>query len=126
MHALGRHVLLELYDCNQTLLNETSFIEEVMLEATRLSKATIVSSSFHHFNPHGVSGVIVIAESHVTIHTWPEHGYAAIDIFTCGETVDPWIIQSHLEEKLESKNNSVVEMKRGLFKEKKAFKPETD
>jgi len=62
-----------------------------------------------------VSGVVVIAESHVSIHTWPEYDYAAVDIFTCGDTIDPWIIQEELKEALESNNSSSVEMKRGLF-----------
>ena len=124
MHALGRHVLVELYDCNDQLLNDPKFIEQEMLKAAELSKATVISSSAHHFNPHGVSGVVVIAESHITIHTWPEHSYAAVDIFTCGETVDPWIISEHLEKVLECKNISQSEIKRGMFPDKKAFKPE--
>ena len=124
MHALGRHVLVELYDCNEELLNNPQFIEEQMLKAAEKSKATVVSSSAHHFNPFGVSGVVVIAESHITIHTWPEHHYAAVDIFTCGETVDPWTISHHLEEALDCKKISQSEIKRGLFPEAKAFKAE--
>ena len=114
---------MELYDCNDQLLNEPEFIEQEMLKAAELSKATVISSSAHHFNPYGVSGVVVIAESHITIHTWPEHNYAAVDIFTCGETVDPWVISKHLEEALECQQISQSEIKRGLFSEPKAFKP---
>lgn len=123
MQALGRQILVEFYDCDRDVLNRTDTIRNALLEGVRLSGATIVSDSFHTFNPHGVSGVIVIAESHVTIHTWPEHGYAAVDIFTCGETIDPWIIQKYLEKHFLAGNVSSMELKRGLFPQKVAHKP---
>ena len=113
MKALGRHILVEFYDCNPSLLNKADFIEKVMNEAADKAGATIVTSNFHHFNPHGVSGVVIIAESHLTIHTWPEYGYAAVDLFTCGETVDPWIAFEHLKQTLECSHYSAMEMKRG-------------
>jgi S-adenosylmethionine decarboxylase proenzyme len=116
MEALGRQILVELYDCSNSKINDVEFINDIMIEATRKSGATIVSHDFHKFSPFGVSGVVVIAESHVTIHTWPEYGYAAVDIFTCGETIDPWFIQEYLREAFESENVSSMEMKRGLFK----------
>jgi len=113
MNALGIHVLAEYYDCNSDILNDTGQIRQYLNEAARIAGATVVSSAFHAFNPHGVSGVVVIAESHLTIHTWPEYGYAAVDIFTCGETVDPWKAFDHLRENLESAHFSTMEMKRG-------------
>ncbi len=113
MEALGKHILVELYDCNSEILNDPKKIEESMNKAADLAGATIVSSSFHHFSPHGVSGVVVIAESHLTIHTWPEYGYAAVDLFTCGETVDPWIAFDFLKKTYECSHFSVMEMKRG-------------
>jgi len=60
-----------------------------MLQAARACGATVVQTVFHSFNPHGVSGVVVISESHLAIHTWPEYGHAAVDVFTCGDTIDP-------------------------------------
>jgi S-adenosylmethionine decarboxylase len=66
---------------------------------------------------------VVIAESHVAIHTWPEYGYAAVDIFTCGETIDPWVIQQYLKEEFEAGTISSMEMKRGLFPERVSHKP---
>lgn len=123
MQALGRQILVEFYDCDRDVLNQTDTIREAMIEGVRRSGATIVSDSFHTFSPHGVSGVVVIAESHVTIHTWPEHGYAAVDIFTCGETIDPWIIQKYLERNFAASNVSSMELKRGLFPQKVAHKP---
>ncbi len=123
MQALGRQILVEFYDCDRDVLNDESLIREILLEGVRRSRATVISDTFHTFSPHGVSGVIVIAESHVTIHTWPEHGYAAIDIFTCGETIDPWVIQNYLERHFRSKKVSSMELKRGLFPERVAHKP---
>jgi len=115
MHALGRQILVEFYGCRPEILNHTARIRAILLEGTRRSGATIVSDKFHTFSPHGVSGVVVIAESHVTVHTWPEYGYAAIDIFTCGETIDPWAILHHLEAEFKAESVSSMELKRGLF-----------
>ena len=89
MNALGKHLLLELKDCDKEVLNDVSFLRDVLPEAASEAGATVLGESFHQFNPHGVSGVVIIAESHLFIHTWPELGYAAVDIFTCGDTVQP-------------------------------------
>lgn len=115
MDVLARQVLVEYYGCNRILLNDLAQVREIMLEAVRRSGAQIVTNVFHLFAPQGISGVIVIAESHVSIHTWPELGYAAIDIFTCGMHVDPWTIQSYLADQLKSTSVSTVELQRGLF-----------
>lgn len=127
MEALGRQILVEYYDCDSDIINDVAQIENILLSATRAAKASIISHNFHKFSPHGVSGTIVIAESHVAIHTWPEYNYAAVDIFTCGETIDPWIIQEYIKDSFLSKNVSSIEMKRGLFKvgpgEELLFKP---
>jgi S-adenosylmethionine decarboxylase len=90
------HMLLELHGCNAELLNNPEALKELLLEAVRRGHGTIVTDVFHTFSPHGVSGVVVIAESHVAIHTWPEHGYAAVDIFSCGTklnhaTIRDWV-----------------------------------
>lgn len=81
--TLGRHWLIELYQCKAFVLREVEAVESIMRRTAAVARANIVSGHFHQFNPYGVSGVLVIAESHLTIHTWPEHGYAAVDIFTC-------------------------------------------
>ncbi len=83
--ALGRQVTVEYHDCNRKVLFSRDKVEQAMLTAARESGATIISSSFHEFTPQGVSGVVIIAESHLTVHAWPEHDYAAVDIFTCGD-----------------------------------------
>ena len=113
MQALGKHILVELYCCDREILNSQEIIGEAMNKAALRSGATIVSSNFHKFNPHGVSGVVIIAESHLTIHTWPEYDYAAVDLFTCGDTVDAWKGFEYLKETLKAENISTIEMKRG-------------
>ncbi len=80
----GSHLLVDLYDCDASLITTVAYVEQVMNDAALAAGATIVGSKFHQFTPQGVSGALVLAESHLTIHTWPEHGYCAIDIFTCG------------------------------------------
>lgn len=115
MNALGRHLLLELRDCNPEALNDLKFLKECLHQAAKNIGATIVNECFHEFSPHGISGVVVISESHLFIHTWPEHGYAAVDIFTCGDTVDPERAVKPLVEQLGSKNPSFIEMKRGIL-----------
>ncbi len=113
MKALGKHILVEFYDCDVKILNNTNLIKECMNKAAIESGAEIVSSNFHNFSPHGVSGVVIIAESHLTIHSWPEYGYAAVDLFTCGDEVDPWKGFEYLKISLKSKKSSTIEMKRG-------------
>ncbi|MFH0882603.1 MAG: adenosylmethionine decarboxylase [bacterium] len=113
--ALGHQMMVEFYDCDKDILDNLAGIESAMIDAALVSGATIVEKVFHRFSPWGVSGVIVIAESHLAIHTWPEYGYAAVDLFTCGDTVDPMKGFELLEERLGSQNMSVVEMKRGIL-----------
>lgn len=115
MNALGKHLLLELQGCNQELLNDIGFLRTTMLAAARECGATVLGESFHQFSPQGVSGVVVIAESHLFIHTWPEYGYAAADVFTCGNTVQPEKAMEVLINDLGSKSHSMVEMRRGLL-----------
>ena len=88
MTPLARHTLLELHGCDAALLANSDALRPLLLEAVRAAGATIVAEIFHNFSPHGVSGVIVIAESHVAIHTWPEHRYAAVDVFSCSPKLD--------------------------------------
>jgi S-adenosylmethionine decarboxylase proenzyme len=84
MTALGRHLLVEFTGCDPASLADLEQVTTAMLRAAEASGATIVTHSFHHFSPHGVSGAVIIAESHLAIHTWPEHGFAAVDFFSCG------------------------------------------
>ena len=115
MNALGRHLLIELQDCNKELLDDPDFIRDAMITAAVECGAVVLGDSFHQFSPQGVSGVVVIAESHLSIHTWPEYGYAAVDIFTCGTTVVPEKAAEVLIEKLGAKNHSSTEIQRGIL-----------
>src|SRR5512139_478501 len=115
MKALGRQIVVEYYGCAPEVLNNVALIKRSMRDAAIASGATVVQEAFHLFNPHGVSGVVVIAESHLAIHTWPEYGYAAVDLFTCGEDVSPDIAFEHLKAQLEATSFSAMEMKRGIL-----------
>src|SRR6476659_1283866 len=88
MNALGEHMLLEYYGCDAIKLAHSDEVKEIVVNAVRQAHGTVVTNIFHNFSPHGVSGVVVIAESHVTIHTWPEHACAAVDIFSCSSKLD--------------------------------------
>ena len=112
---LGRHLLAEFYDCNPNILNNVQIIETVMTEAAVTCGATVVEKRFHHFSPYGVSGVVIISESHLAIHTWPEFGYAAVDLFTCGDSCDPKAAYDYLLEKLHAASAFYSELKRGLM-----------
>lgn len=104
--ALGVQILADLYQCDAAVLNDPALIQAAMIEAARRSGATIVADCFHRFSPHGVSGVVVIAESHLAIHTWPEHGYAAVDLFTCGERLNADEALRYLAQALGSQRHS--------------------
>ena len=114
MKILGRHLIVEYAECDRSLLNNKSLLEQYMNEAVRESGATIVRSVFHRYAPQGVSGVVVIAESHISIHTWPEYGYAAVDFFTCGETADPYKSYEYMKKMLKCREASVNELRRGI------------
>lgn len=115
MTVLGIHLMLELRQCNPELLNDLSYVKDAMVKVANDVGAHIVGESFHKFNPQGVTGVLAIAESHICIHTWPEYAYAAADIFTCGDSFEPKKAANALIEKLESKDSSIVEYKRGVI-----------
>jgi len=119
MQSLGRHIIVEFYNCSPEKINNVSHIEQSMLKAAELAGATIINSTFHHFSPFGVSGVIVIEESHLAIHTWPEYQFASIDLFTCGELVNPWISFYHLKNEFEAEHSSSIELQRAQPNKKK-------
>ena len=118
MYALGNHLLIELKECNPEILKNLKKVRSAMISAAREARATIIDVSFREFNPFGISGIVVIAESHLTIHTWPEYGYAAVDIFTCGDSIKSDIAASYLIEQFECKDPSILEMKRGILSHK--------
>lgn len=112
---LGQHVLAEFFECDPNTLNSIDKVEKYMIDAALECGATIVQKCFHMFNPYGVSGVVIISESHLAIHTWPELGYAAVDLFTCGTKCDPKVAYEFLKKKFSSKRASFTELKRGII-----------
>jgi S-adenosylmethionine decarboxylase proenzyme len=116
-NPLGRHLLAEFIGCKGVDLDSVQRIKEEMENAALEAGATIVQSVMHHFNPYGVSGVVVISESHLAIHTWPEYDYAAIDVFTCGEEVDPQVSLDYLARIFEVDKLIVKNVQRGDMKQ---------
>jgi S-adenosylmethionine decarboxylase len=115
LNVLGFHVLLELKECNPELLNDLEYIREALINTANDVGAHIVGESFHQFSPQGVTGILAIAESHISIHTWPEYGYAAADIFTCGSSFQPSEAAEGLIQRLECKAPDITEVRRGLL-----------
>ncbi|KAB7705935.1 S-adenosylmethionine decarboxylase proenzyme [Bacillus aerolatus] len=113
METMGRHVIAELWGCNLEKLNDMETIEQIFVDAALKSGAEIREVAFHKFAPQGVSGVVIISESHLTIHSFPEHGYASIDVYTCGD-LDPNIAANYIAEALEADVRETMEMPRGL------------
>ena len=115
MKPLGQHLLLDLFDCDAKAIGSLQTVKTSMLEAARRACATVVNTVFHEFSPYGVSGVVVIAESHLAIHTWPEHRYAAVDIFTCGDVLEPKVAADYLQQLLGAAQVSLVQLERGIL-----------
>jgi S-adenosylmethionine decarboxylase proenzyme len=110
---LGRHTLIELHGCSAAALSDLESLRTLMLAAVRKAGGTYVTDVFHHFTPLGVSGVIVISESHVTIHTWPEHGYAAADVFTCSGSFSHSAFSTMMREGLKALRVEAKTIERG-------------
>lgn len=129
MNSLGKHLIIEFHDCDPDVLNDSDSCQTHLLEAVRLSGATVIKPFFHKFSPHGVSGIVVIAESHFSVHTWPEYGYCAIDVFTCGDEIQAEPAVSYLRRNFKADHFSVMEIKRGLLDmpgSEIKYKPETE
>ncbi|CAN1498206.1 SpeD S-adenosylmethionine decarboxylase [Fimbriimonadaceae bacterium] len=115
--SLGSHLLIELYGCNHEALEKEVVVGKAMKDAAIQSEATVVTDSFHEFKPYGVSGAVIIQESHYTIHTWPEHGYAAVDLFYCGGTILVHRAVEVLKERFQPTRIKFLVVRRGLHSE---------
>jgi len=104
---------MELWECNSDFLDDREGIEKMMVQAALEAGAEVREVAFHKFAPQGVSGVVVISESHLAIHTFPEHGYASIDVFTCGERIDPQVAANLIAKKLGAKRIYETNLERG-------------
>lgn len=114
MPALGSQILADLYGCDRALLDDVTAIRSILVEAALRCGATVVDRCFHRFSPQGISGVVLIAESYLGVHTWPEHGYAAVDLFTCGSRLRPDDCFQYIREALHCKDYSAQVVERGL------------
>ena len=113
--ALGKHMTIEYYDCDSHILADAELTKQAFIKAAKASGATVIGSDFHCFEPQGVSGFVVIAESHFSVHAWPEHDYAAVDIFTCGDTIDFEAAVNALKTELKSEEMIISSvMNRGI------------
>ena len=121
MEALGTHILCELSGCDASILTDVEGVEQILKDAALKANATILTTAFHRFQPHGVSGVVVIAESHLSIHTWPETGYAAMDFYTCGDHTDPWKACEFAAQAFKAGSMLTTEVKRGIEATKGRF-----
>ncbi|MGA2368753.1 MAG: adenosylmethionine decarboxylase [Dehalococcoidia bacterium] len=121
MAALGKQVLIELKDCNAELLNDVEYLRTLLTDVARSIGATVIKDSFYQFTPQGVSGVVIIAESHISIHTWPEYSFAAVDVFTCGDVIEPKNAVKPVSERLKAKSTTYIELKRGVLIESKVM-----
>lgn len=113
MKTVGRHLIAEFYCCDTKVLNDVGAVRTAMIGAAERTGATVMGDCFHAFEPQGVSGTVVISESHLSIHTWPEYGYASIDIYTCGG-LDPRPGFEWVGSALQAEQTRVQEILRGL------------
>jgi S-adenosylmethionine decarboxylase len=105
---LGRHVVFDFWGC--TNLNSLVAMRKMLKEAVKACGVTLLEVKIRTFSPSGISGVALIAESHISIHTWPEHEYAAVDVFTCGKKVDPYLAVPVFKKYLKPKKAEVIDL----------------
>ena len=104
---------MELYDCPVVLLNDVEFVKQALIDSSEQSLSTLLEQVSHRFHPHGVTALGLLAESHIAIHTWPEHGYAAADIFTCGDRAVPVRACEFLVRAFQAERHELVQLERG-------------
>ena len=104
---VGKHCILELYDCDHSKLDDEAFLRTTITTAAKRAGATLLNLITHRFDPQGVTGLALLAESHISIHTWPENGYAAVDVFTCGDHTMPESACEHLRTELGARKHAL-------------------
>lgn len=122
MPSAGTHLILEMYECPADLLNDRALVERALREATAASGCTLINQQTHRFEPQGVTGLALLAESHISIHTWPEANYAAADVFTCGHKADPEKACGYLVRTFQAGKHTLTKLERGEWIA--AMKPE--
>lgn len=118
MDTFGRHIVADVWGCNGDKLMDRQYLKKELVCAAKKSRATVCGTFFHEFSPQGLSGIVILAESHLSIHTFPEHEYASIDIYTCGKYTQPNLAIQYLCTSLEAKYNNCREIIRGVTSQK--------
>jgi len=99
MNGVGKHILIDLFECNESILNDSELLEELLVSEAKNWGCTVLGVQTKQFDPHGVTCLVLVAESHLAVHTWPEFRFAALDVFTCGETVNAEALARSIEQK---------------------------
>ena len=120
MSPKGVHFIVEASGCDDTITNVVR-LQDILVEAARRAHAQVWSVSFNRFPPNGVSGVVVISESHLSVHTWPEANYMALDIYTCGAHSKPFKAVEYVLKTVEAKRSHITEITRGLDDDDQVF-----
>ena len=108
-----KELLIDLYKCEEDLNNETAILS-LITEAAKVAGAHVLQASVHRFSPIGCSVVVILKETHISLHTWPEFGFAALDIFLCGESLDPYVAWEHIKEALKPQTFELKELPREI------------
>ena len=116
--TVGRHFIVEMWGCDNEMIHDPEKVMDILHSAVKDARATVIKSASHQFDPSGVTGIAILAESHISIHTWPEEGYVAADIFTCGTNTDPALGVQSLIDGFKPENSSTMELKRGNVQSK--------
>ncbi|MGM9991817.1 MAG: adenosylmethionine decarboxylase [Candidatus Bruticola sp.] len=125
-NTFGRHIIAEFSECSSEVLKDLDLIGKSLAQAASIAGATVLTSAFYRFGNGGVSGVVIIAESHLSIHTWPEVGYAACDFYTCGDRTDPEKACAYLKEIFNSQHSELLVIERGLHSSGKQYTYKAD
>ena len=118
---IGHHYIVEASGCDPEIISSVAKVQQILVKAAELAGATVWSVSFHKFPPQGVSGVVVISESHLSTHTWPEYGYGALDFYSCGNEVDPEKAIIYAVEAFGASSSHMTEITRGLDEKDRLF-----
>lgn len=114
MSTIGSHFILEMYDCPAEVIDDLATVREAVRQAAIEARSTLLQLSAHRFQPQGVTALGLLAESHLSVHTWPELGYAAADVFTCGEQAEPRSACEYLARALRAGRHEIREIPRGM------------
>lgn len=115
---LGKHAIIDLSGCNPTLTGNNAFIQETLCHAAQIAKITIVGELERHFEPNGYTAILLLEESHLSIHTWPEYNYVSVDLYSCNLNTDFEAVKNFLETRLGAEKTVFTLIDRGFFKTK--------